>query len=150
MHFRTHISEEVEGVSGQGPYHDAMGTLDGHCYDDAKAYCEWADKDLPIEAEWEYAARGGLEQARFVWGDKHMPDGEPMANTWQGRVPWENLELDGYERTPPVGAYPPHRRAARRRTRAARPKSRAMTSGSPMCPSQKRVLRGFRCVRRPQ
>jgi len=77
-------------------------------YRDAEAYARWAGKDLPSEAEWEYAARGGLDHAEFAWGEELTPGGRHMANTWQGAFPHENLATDGYERTAPVTAFPPN------------------------------------------
>jgi formylglycine-generating enzyme required for sulfatase activity len=74
--------------------------------EDAEAYAAWVGKELPTEARWEYAARGGLDGAVFVWGNQEAPRGRPMANVWQGRFPWENLVSDGYERTSPVGRFP--------------------------------------------
>ncbi len=75
-------------------------------WDDVSAYATWIGKELPTEAEWERACRGGVDGASFAWGEELYPDGRFMANTWQGEFPVENLEQDGYVGTAPVGRYP--------------------------------------------
>ncbi len=86
-------------------------------FSDAEAYARWAGKTLPTEAEWEFAAQGGLEETEYAWGNELKPDGKLMANFWQGEFPWQNLAEDGFEGTSPVGIVPAEWLRARRHDR---------------------------------
>ena len=77
-------------------------------YEDVESFAKWAGKELPTEAEWEFAARGGLEGMNFTWGNEDTQLTQPMANTWQGEFPYQNLLVDKYEGTSPVGSFEPN------------------------------------------
>jgi sulfatase modifying factor 1 len=105
----------VAGANWKHP-EGPMSTLHGKerhpvvhvAWEDVEAYAAWAGKSIPTEAEWEFACRGGLERKPFAWGDELAPRGRMLANYWQGQFPWQNLLLDRYERTAPVGSFPPN------------------------------------------
>lgn len=105
----------VPGTAWNHPYgpDSSLEGLERHpvvhvAYEDVETYAKWAGKELPTEAQWEFAARGGLEGKNFTWGDEDPSATEPLANTWQGEFPWQNLMVDLYERTSPVGSFAPN------------------------------------------